>query len=196
MRRILEAAVLLTVFAAVPLLAQTKSLPEGWFPAGNHPADYEMAVDPAAGRTGGAAYIKAKSATPTPNGFGTIMQDFAADAYRGKRLRLTGYVRTADITGWVGLWMRIDGPNSEPLGFDNMQTRPVKGTQNWQQYSIVLDVPVTAKNIAFGMLQSGAGQSWMDDLAFEVVDNRVPVTSTMGGPAPAAGPKNLRFDQQ
>jgi hypothetical protein len=193
---------LLTVSIGPSVFAQTRGLPAGWFPAGSKPADYEMAVDPAAGRTGGAAYIKAKGPAPDPNGFATIMQDVSADLYAGKRLRLAGYVKTNGITpGWVGLWMRIDGQPASgqqtypTLGFDNMQNRPIKGTQDWKRYEIVLDVPLAAKNIAFGLLQSGPGQSWMDDLSFDVVDQNVPTTG-MSKPATPARPANLDFNQR
>ena len=57
----------------------------GWFRAGDHPGDYEMAVDPKAGRQGKArSFIKGKRAQP--QGFGTLMQSIDAVEYRGKRL--------------------------------------------------------------------------------------------------------------
>ena len=71
--------------------------------------------------------------------------------------------------------MRIDGPMqpgsnaAAMLGFDNMQSRPIKGTADWKQYDVVLDVPNEARGIAFGILLAGAGQAWMDDLQFEAV---------------------------
>ncbi len=44
-------------------------------------------------------------------------------------------------------------------------------------YSVVLDLPNDAKNIFLGALLIGKGQAWIDDLAFEVVDRIVAVTS-------------------
>jgi hypothetical protein len=54
------------------------------------------------------------------------MQVFRADDYRGKRLRLSGYVKAEKIDQWAGLWMRIDGEN-KTLGFDNMENRGIRG---------------------------------------------------------------------
>jgi hypothetical protein len=116
---------LVAAVAVIP--AQVRELPAGWIRAGSKPADYEMAVDAAAGRTGAAAFIKSRTVTPAADGFGTLMQSFTAAEYRGKRLRLSGYVKATGISNWAGLWMRVDGPTGQPLAFDNMQGRPIKG---------------------------------------------------------------------
>jgi len=174
------------------------SLPPGWFRAGDHPAEYEMSLDPKGGRTGKAcAFIKGRTASP--QGFGTLMQTFDAADYRGKRLRLSAYVKAAGILDWAGLWMRIDGapaPGTQGpamLGFDNMQGRPIKGTADWTRHEIVLDVPNEAKGIAFGILLSGAGQAWLDELALDPVGPDVPVTPITSGPLPKK--PNLTFQR-
>ena len=132
MRGIAPAFVAVLAFsgAAPALRAQSNDLPQGWFRAGDHPTDYEMAVDPKAGRQGKAcSFIKARSAAP--QGFGTLMQSIDAAEYRGKRLRFSAQVKAAGIVDWAGLWMRIDGPTpagsnaAAMLGFDNMQSRPI-----------------------------------------------------------------------
>jgi hypothetical protein len=120
------------------------------------------------------------------------MQTFAADRFRGARLRLSGYVKSEDVVQWAGLWMRIDGPRGEMLGFDNMQDRPIKGTRAWTRHTIVLDVPDTSQAIAFGILLSGAGRVWLDDLEFDVVDESVPVTHITHSLPPQ--PINLDFE--
>lgn len=168
--------------------------PQGWFRAGSHPKEYEMTVDRAVTH-GGKASALLKSITPQTSGFGTLMQTFKADTFRGQRVRMSGYVRAKEVGDWAGLWMRVDGPKNEPLAFDNMQQRAVKGTRDWQKYEIVLDVPEPAGQIAFGLLLTGKGQVWMDDLKFEVVGKNVPTTG--GGlqqPGPE-GPKNLDFEE-
>ena len=53
---------------------------------------------------------------------------------RGKRIRLSGHARSKDVSDWAGLWMRVDGPKGEPLAFDNMQQRPIKGTGEFADY--------------------------------------------------------------
>jgi hypothetical protein len=85
--------------------------------------------------------------------------------FSGKRIRLTGYVKTENITnGFAGLWMRVDGPGGA-IAFDNMQSRGITGTTDWQQYSIELNYnEEDAISIYIGGLMTGAGKMWMDDL--------------------------------
>jgi hypothetical protein len=105
----------------------------------------------------------------------SLGQSIAADEYRGKRVRLSGWLKTVDA-GEAGLWMRIDG-EQRPLAFDNMSDRAVGGTTDWKMYSVVLDVPSDAKNIFLGVLLNGKGQIWADDLTLEVVDRNIAVTN-------------------
>ena len=120
------------------------------------------------------------------------MQSFDPGEHRGKRLRLSAFVKTQDIKDWAGVWMRVDGPEQgRSLAFDNMQDRPIKGTADWTRHEIVLDVPDKATNISFGILLHGEGKLWLDDVQFQVVDTSVPTTGAMrSNPTP----KNLDFE--
>ena len=130
-----------------------------------------------------------------PSGFGTLMQTFQADAYAGKRVRMSGYARAQDVKDWAGLWMRVDGARGEPLAFDHMQDRAIKGTSDWKKYEIVLDVPESAQHIAFGLLLTGAGQVWMGDLSFEVVTKDVASAGAAPAKAASSQPANLDFEK-
>ena len=162
--------------------AASAELPKGWLHAGSRPSQYEMSVDRTVAH-GGHASASVKSIAEATDGFGTLMQTFKADTFRGKRVRMSGYVQSKDVSDWAGLWMRVDGPVlaeskvPEPLAFDNMQKRAIKGTTDWSRYEIVLDVPERAEEIAFGILLSRQGQVWLDDVQFEVVSKAVPTTS-------------------
>jgi hypothetical protein len=167
--------------------------PKGWFAAGSHPKEYEMSLDRDTAHSGkGSATLK--SIVPKTGGFGTLMQMCKADSYRGKRVRMSGYVRSADVADWAGLWLRVDGPKSEALSFDNMQDRAVKGTTGWKACEIVLEVPEESQQLAFGILLTGTGQVWMDDLKFEVVGKDVPVTGGGSKGPKATAPVNLDFE--
>ena len=88
--------------------------------------------------------------------------------YRGKRIRFTANMKSEDVKGWAGLWMRVDGPRNPNGGpapmivLDNMQSRAITGTKGWQSYSVVLDVPEDAGGIYHGILLSGAGAVWVN----------------------------------
>ena len=93
------------------------------------------------------AFLKSKS--PSVDGFGTLMQGVNAEQYKGNKARLSGLVKSEEVTGWAGLWMRVD-KGTEQLAFDNMQKRPINGTTGWQRYYVVLDVPKDATGTHLG----------------------------------------------
>ena len=145
------------------------TLPTGWHKAGSDPSGYEMTIDRVNKHSGnaGARIVRTKK-TSKADDFGTLMQTFKADEFRGKRLKMSAWMKTANADS-AQLWMRVDGID-RTLGFDNMDPRAVKGTTGWNQYAIVLDVPEATENIAFGAFVAGNGEAWVDDFAFEVVD--------------------------
>ena len=140
----------------------------GWLLSGSNPSNYEMGVDPQASYHGfPSTYLKAKQ--PSMDGFGTLMHQFGAGQYAGKRLRLSAFVKAEEVSDWAGLWMRVErGPTI--VSFDKMQDRPIKGTTAWQNYEVVLDVPRDATQIAFGVLLSKSGTVWLNSVKFENVD--------------------------
>ena len=101
------------------------------------------------------------------------MQTISADAYRGSRVRLSGYLKTQDARG-AQMWMRVDGSDYKLLSFDNMDSRPVTGTTDWTCYDIVLDVPSESMDIAFGFFLTQGGKVWGDNFKLEKIE-----TSTM-----------------
>jgi hypothetical protein len=162
------------------LSGDSKSLPVGWFVTQSAPNLYEAGVDtnsPCEGTR--SAFLRSRTETPT--GYGTFMQAFGAQDFRGKRLRFSATVRVKDVDGWAGLWMRVEGTDpKQPLGFDNMQGRALAGTTTaCKRYDVVLDVPQEASAIMAGLLLSGTGQAWLDGVRFEFVDRSVPVTDLL-----------------
>src|SRR5215469_13187779 len=83
--------------------------------------------------------------------------------FTGKSLQMRGWLRLENVTGLVGLWMREDG-DSPNLALENMQSQRVSGTKDWQEYSISLPLRPDAKQLFFGVLMSGHGKLWVDDL--------------------------------
>jgi len=177
--------------------------PQGWFLAGSKPADYETGVDAKQEFSGHAsAYLKSKA--PATNekvtndsaeqgGFGTLMQNFRADQYLGKRIRFSAFVKSKDVQDWAGLWMHVD-KGSTVVSFDNMQDRAIKGTNDWRNYEIVLDVPQEATGIFFGILLGKTGEVWISSAKFEIVDSSVAVTGQQHMSKDA--PTNLDFEKQ
>jgi hypothetical protein len=190
MKRLVFIAVALA-FAGVAFAAG--ALPKDWILAGSSPQDYGVTSDHAQVHSGASSALLA-SQTPTPRGFGTLMQTAQADLFRGKRIRFAAYIRSEGVEKWAGLWFRVDGAGGPPaLAFDNMQDRPIKGSTEWQAYIIVLNVDQQASAIAYGVLLDGPGKVWIDTANIEVVDQSVPTTG-MSAPSVRSEPANLDFE--
>jgi hypothetical protein len=167
------------MLCALPVMAledPTKPLYDyGWY-VSFFQAKYESRVDPRVRHDGlPSAYIK--SLESNSKGWASDNQTFDAKLYRGKRMRFSGMVKTVDAKDWAGLWMRVEN-EQKVVAFDNMETRPIKGTTDWHPYAVVLDVPKDATTIKLGFTLSGDGEMWAANFSFAPVADNVPVTGT------------------
>jgi hypothetical protein len=122
------------------------------------------------------AVVRGISFGPTP-GTATLMQSFAAAAYRGQRVRFRAAVRTDDSR--AQLWLAVERPDHQPSFFDNMADRPI-ASNRWQVYDIVGEVAADATRIGIGLTVHGDGRAWIDAGAFAAL-----------GPAADAPPRPL-----
>jgi hypothetical protein len=152
-------------------------LSAAWFMTGSHASDYEAGLLPKAITYDGGRVmrLRLRVADAEPLGFGALMQCIAATRYLGRRVRFSAMARAVEVTGWAGLWLRIDGPGGQ-LVIDNMEDRPLRGVTGWTEADIVLDVPVQAAVLNFGALLGGAGALDLAGLRFEEAAADVAVT--------------------
>lgn len=156
-------------------------IPKGWFPIGNHHNKYQMGVDKGSGNDGkDAMTIKSVEKIEDNLIFGTLASSSLPTQYLGKRVRLSGLIKTKEVSDWAGFWFRVDGQKGEVLAFDNMKDgktdRSITGTNNWKQCDLVLDIPFNAKKIMYGALLSGEGRIWFENVTLEIVNNFTPTT--------------------
>lgn len=169
---------------------------KGWLTSGNHFEQYNIEIDRKDFHSGQQSLkISRVDTEVTAGDFATIMQQINAQNYIGKRIRLSAYVKTKDVEGAGGIWLRIDGDQFKQLKLDNMQDRPIVGTNDWNYYSCVLDVSQEAKIINFGALLAGTGELWADDFLLETVTNDIPTTDIKFEEAYPTEPQNLSFEE-
>ena len=134
--------------------------PKFWMAGG---MGYKAVVDKAEVNSGDACLLL--ESVGTNRNFGVATSSFPIDFARGKKLRYTGYIKTQDVEGGhAGLWWRVDSQQKPGIAFDNMIDQGPKGTTDWRQYAIELDIPVEGSNINFGVLLVGTGKAWFDTL--------------------------------
>ncbi len=190
--RSLRATIVLSVFLSLgpSVLAGTLSELRGWSFEGEDRTAFIILRDRTV-RHGGTAAAKISS-VGEPKGYGAIIQSVEAMKYAGKRVRFTAWVKTADVTRFAGLVMRVEGKRpGDTLAFDNMQDRPLRSSAGWRQHEVVLDVPANASRFHIGVMLSGKGTVWLDDGKIEVVDNSAPTT----GSKKPVGPRNSDFEE-
>jgi hypothetical protein len=161
-------------------LADLEPLPAAWHITGNRAASYEAGILP--GITYGedrVAQLRLRATVANPDGFGALVQTIAAARYQGRRVRYSAVMRTREVTDWAGLWLRVDSPQGMVV-LDNMQDRALRGTTDWTEAAIVLDVAEQATQLLFGALLSGAGAVDLARLRFEEASADTPSTVTAG----------------
>jgi|ERR1051326_984278 ketosteroid isomerase-like protein len=154
-------------------------LPTDWerSPAGTGNS-YSMTVDTAVRHEGKASASLRFACGSEGIPWGSLSQQIDAAEYKGKRVRLYGWIKTADVVYVASIWMRAEGER-HMLAYGDMQDRPVKGTTDWKRYEVVLHIPDNAINLKFGAFLQGKGQAWFDDFALEIVGPDTPVTDKL-----------------
>ena len=174
----LVVAVLLGLLLAPPLGAQTL---DKWTPggdplvlAGGPNPDYEMGGNPAVkhGADGG-GFIRSVVAQPKVPGM--LQAGLAAGSYVRKRVRLSGYLRTEDVSEVLTIWMGIQGQNKVLLAVADGGA--IRGTTGWKKHDVVLDVPEQSVTLSLGITLEGTGKVWLDGVTVDTVGHEVAVTA-------------------
>jgi hypothetical protein len=145
-----------------------RDVPIGWFNSFGHVSsvstDYEIRVVPRSDDLRDGTCVMLGRDRSGPDEFGSLMQRFPGRFLAGRTVRLEGELRTEDVTGWAGLWLRADADQEPNLFFDNMSGRPVVGTSPWTQYRIEAPIPEETDWINFGIVLAGSGALYADNL--------------------------------
>ena len=167
--KLLNTSVLILV--AIAILSFV--VPKGWHPSGTAEEKYDIGLWKVGGHDSKTCgVIRSTKKSYFGDEYGSLMQTFSSQKYLGKRIQMSGFMKTRAVENWAGFYLRADREDSkEPITFANMYDRPIKGTTDWHEYKIEIDVPLNTSKIAFGALLHGSGQVWFDDISFEVIGN-------------------------
>ncbi|RXK17524.1 AraC family transcriptional regulator [Macrococcus sp. DPC7161] len=171
--------------------------PKGWFLSGSKVERYEINKETMyvhSGTQSAKLNCISKKEEMQNGDFGTIMQSISSEDFKGKRIKFSAFIATKEVNS-SGLWARIDDQYNNTLQFDNMSNRSISGTNEWNQYSVVLDVPNESHSIHFGVLLEGVGCVWIDNFSITEVDKNILTTDllSMKDPLPRQ-PENLDFE--
>jgi hypothetical protein len=139
--------------------------PPEWYKNGDKPHAYDFITE----KVKQEEILHLRSNRDDIQGFGTIMKNISSKPYRGRKAVFSAYVKTEDINGWVGLWMRVaDSRTGEIYAYENMVGEAIKDTRGWKKYTITLEVDPDSDMISYGILLNKAGKLWMKGARIEV----------------------------
>ncbi|QJR16691.1 erythromycin esterase family protein [Usitatibacter palustris] len=103
------------------------------------------------------------------NQYFPVSQTKPPGAAAGHRLKFSGWIRTRNLEGgFAGLWLRVDAADRRMMAIERMEKTGPRGTTEWQQFEIAIAVPPNAGSILIGVIVSGSGETWFDDLKLTV----------------------------
>ncbi|MDB4908871.1 MAG: family peptidase [Gemmatimonadetes bacterium] len=153
-----------------------------WTLSSLHTGDYEAAIDSAVAHSGRAS-ARLSARTAIPYGVETVTQPLRADSYRGRRVRLSGFVKTRDVAG-VGAHLSLSVNTASPIPLlAPAEDSALTGTSEWTRRAVELTVPANALGLNVGVTLNGSGSAWADDLTLEVLG---PADSSRAVAPPAA----------
>lgn len=135
---------------------------------------------------GGRWSARFERSTDSPNSSSTISIVLPMD-FSGRSIEWRGYLRTDEVSDYVGLWLREEDEAGSEVAFGGMQSRQVRGTNDWKQYSITAPVRAEGRRLVVGVLLAGTGRAWVADLEL-LVDGK-PIWE-----APTVTPSKTVFD--
>jgi hypothetical protein len=159
----------------------TWNVPRGWDAHEMVPHEYRVGTDHQVVHSGKASLFM-RSLVAEPAGAAVVSQWFAAEAYRGRRVRMSAFLRSERLAQDAELWLGVNAP----AGTEGERVA-VRDTTAWKEYEVVMEVPADAGRIGFWLTIRGTGTLWADDFRFERVSSGVPLTKTR------RQPENLGF---
>ncbi|HEX2968323.1 MAG TPA: hypothetical protein VHO46_04395 [Bacteroidales bacterium] len=165
---------LLLVVCSSDLVAQEMIIPEGW--SFGPRRLYYSGIDDKIFQHGSQSTVIGCKAE-NPSAYCSLSQRMSVKDYNGKRIRMTGYIRSEGRNDTAKMWVRVDDIGTgKTTDFDDMQNRPVTGNFDWIKCEIVFDAG-SHSIIFFGFLVKGNGKIWVDNINFEIVDKTIPKTA-------------------
>jgi hypothetical protein len=169
----MKAVVLLALLAGFSwmsaALAEESPRPGGWsLEAIPSEKLYRLSIDRET-RHGGksAGLLESQGAGYQRNHYASMMQTIDAGPYRGKRLRLTAFLKIEDVKESAGMHAIVRHPADSEDRFPKSQR--LQGSADWTRYEVEFAVVDYATQIECRVELVGPGRVWVDDVTFQVV---------------------------
>ena len=98
---------------------------------------------------------------PEPAGSAVLVQEIAAEDYRGRTVTFRGQLRATGIAGQAGLHLAVSRPPDEPVSaplLDHGSSLTAPGSSDWTWHEVTMPIPGDAIFIRFGISLTGRGR--------------------------------------
>ncbi len=172
---------------------------------GEGPRYYIARIDHAIAYDGsGSALLESK--TNAASRSGTLAQGVVGNAFAGKKIQFSAYIKTQNVRKLAGLWIRAEDATGRVIAFRNVSSpgSRLRGTTDWTQVHIAINIPSAAAAVFYGIQLLGTGAVWIDNVRFDVLGKADPDASgptfTVYNPPPVPSlllprPENLNFEK-
>lgn len=143
----------------------------GWefWPGLNH--GYKAAIDKKISHSGMQSIVIERD-TKDNHDICSLLQTFSDKNLAGKRIKMTGYIRSTNYGDTAFMWVRIADYNKR-MSTDYGNTIPaIRTSRSWTKHVLIFDVEDNC-DIFFGFMFRGHEKTWFDDVSFEIVGNSV-----------------------
>ncbi len=140
-------------------VSNPSKLPNQWFQWG-HPS-FVLSTDSQQRHSGKYSVRIEPGPYAQPGEFGCVARSIPV-SFRGKNVTVKAFIKVKNNDQPIGLLARIDA-NGKTTAFDNMMQKDIKGTGEWQEYSVTIPLPTESETIYIGAIFKGVGCLWVDD---------------------------------
>ena len=132
---------------------------------------YSVTIDQSTRRNGHPTHLISSSTAINLFHTSWDCNDRHPEKYLGKKVRLSAWIKTENVTAGSGLSIRCLGPMYKDLCPDpGQKVRTLKGTTDWTYYELTATVHPDTQDLVPGIRFHGQGKLWFDDLRYEVVE--------------------------
>jgi hypothetical protein len=120
------------------------------------------------------------SKLPTTDGFAAIKQKIAAKNYLNSKLKLTAFVKTANLNGSAVIELDLFDESDQVFRRGTVKIDSPTNQQDWQKVEIVADITANIKSISYAGYLLGSGQVWFDEFNLSnAVEHEIDTTIDM-----------------
>lgn len=104
---------------------------------------------------------------------GSLFQVVPTQGWEGRTLTLRAATRTEKVEGEARLWLRLEDGAGKMLSFAQ-SPEPIAGNaKDWQRSTLTAEVAEGATKLMFGVMLSGGGTLWVDDVQLTAGDEGI-----------------------